>query len=69
MFKKARMAEWSKAVVLRSTINDAWVRLPLRALFSYIIIKILIMYYFTIASYFQTKPFADCIFPLQHLDM
>jgi len=67
MFKKARMAEWSKAVVLRSTINDAWVRLPLRALFSYIIIEILIMYmhYFTIGSYFQTKPFAVLCFPLQ----
>jgi len=24
------------------------------------------MHYFTIGSYFQTKPFADCIFPLQH---
>ncbi len=75
--KKARLSEWSKEVDLRDSFGiikyplfyNACVQITYRALFSYIIIEILIMYmhYFTIASYFQIYPIDVLRFPLQHL--
>ena len=73
--KKAQLSEWSKEPDLSDSfgIYHTWWHCLARSnralrTFSYIIIKILIMYmhYFTIASYFQTNPIDVLLFPLQH---